>query len=127
MFGSPLRRDILQRCVEYHRAKRRKGFFSTTLIFLYLFLTFKWVFVVGPGTFKAKDRSEVSGSGKKMWRQKGTGRARVGDKRPPHWRGGGVAHGPVVRAFEKGLQKKVARCFIVLSNTCCVFERWLVG
>ncbi|MCA8938474.1 MAG: 50S ribosomal protein L4, partial [Planctomycetes bacterium] len=46
------------------------------------------------GTHSTKTRSEVSGSRRKMWKQKGTGRARAGDKRPPHWRGGGMAHGP---------------------------------
>jgi large subunit ribosomal protein L4 len=55
------------------------------------------------GTHKTKTRSEVSGSGKKLWRQKGTGRARTGDIRNPKWRKGGTVHGPVVRSHEKGL------------------------
>ena len=46
------------------------------------------------GTHKAKTRAEVAGGGAKPWRQKGTGRARQGSTRAPHWRGGGVAHGP---------------------------------
>jgi large subunit ribosomal protein L4 len=55
------------------------------------------------GTHKTKDRSEVSGSGKKLWRQKGTGRARTGDIRNPKWRKGGTVHGPVVRSHAKDL------------------------
>lgn len=55
------------------------------------------------GTHKTKTRSEVSGSGKKLWRQKGTGRARTGDIRNPKWRKGGTVHGPVPRSYEKHL------------------------
>jgi len=52
------------------------------------------------GTHKTKTRGEVQGSGRKLWRQKGTGRARVGDIRRPLWRKGGVAHGPRPRSYE---------------------------
>src|SRR5436305_5028838 len=55
------------------------------------------------GTHKVKTRAEVSGSGKKLWRQKGTGRARTGDIRNPKWRKGGTVHGPVPRSYEKSL------------------------
>jgi len=55
------------------------------------------------GTHKTKDRSEVRGSGRKVWRQKGTGRARVGDRRTPLWRSGGTVHGPQPRSYEMGL------------------------
>jgi large subunit ribosomal protein L4 len=55
------------------------------------------------GTHKVKTRAEVSGSGKKLWRQKGTGRARVGDIRNPKWRHGGIVHGPVPHSHEKHL------------------------
>jgi len=55
------------------------------------------------GTHKTKDRSEVSGSGKKLWRQKGTGRARTADVRNPKWRKGGTVHGPVPRSHAKDL------------------------
>jgi large subunit ribosomal protein L4 len=55
------------------------------------------------GTHKAKGRSDVSGSGRKLWRQKGTGRARVGSIRSPLWRKGGVVHGPQPRSYETGL------------------------
>jgi len=59
------------------------------------------------GTAHAKTRAEVSGSGRKAWRQKGTGRARVGDRRPPHWVGGGVAAGPRMRAHRQRLPRRV--------------------
>src|SRR5580658_9755976 len=52
------------------------------------------------GTHKTKDKSEVSGSGKKLWKQKGTGRARVGSIRSPLWRKGGTVHGPVPRSYD---------------------------
>lgn len=55
------------------------------------------------GTHKVKTRAEVSGSGKKLWRQKGTGRARTGDIRNPKWRHGGTVHGPVPHGYEKHL------------------------
>jgi large subunit ribosomal protein L4 len=55
------------------------------------------------GTHKTKTRAEVSGSGKKLWRQKGTGRARTGDIRNPKWRGGGTVHGPVPHSHDKHL------------------------
>jgi large subunit ribosomal protein L4 len=55
------------------------------------------------GTHKVKTRAEVSGSGKKLWRQKGTGRARVGDIRNPKWRHGGTVHGPVPHGHGKSL------------------------
>ncbi|HSL82241.1 MAG TPA: 50S ribosomal protein L4 [Thermoanaerobaculia bacterium] len=53
------------------------------------------------GTHKVKNRNEVSGGGKKPWRQKGTGRARVGSNRSPLWRTGGTVHGPQPRSYEK--------------------------
>jgi large subunit ribosomal protein L4 len=59
------------------------------------------------GTHKTKDKSEVSGSGKKLWKQKGTGRARIGSIRSPLWRHGGTVHGPVPRSYEYALPKKV--------------------
>ena len=61
------------------------------------------------GTQKAKTRSEVSGGGRKPWRQKGTGRARQGSTRSPQWTHGGVALGPKPRTYKTDLNKKVKR------------------
>ena len=55
------------------------------------------------GTHKTKTRSEVSGAGKKLWKQKGTGRARIGSIRSPLWRKGGTVHGPVPRDYSQDL------------------------
>jgi large subunit ribosomal protein L4 len=59
------------------------------------------------GTHKTKNRANVSGSGKKPWRQKGTGRARVGEIRNPLWRKGGTVFGPQPRSYDFQLSKKV--------------------
>src|SRR5579864_5219879 len=59
------------------------------------------------GTHKTKVRSEVSGSGKKLWKQKGTGRARMGSIRSPLWRHGGTVHGPVPRDYSYKLPRKM--------------------
>ncbi len=61
------------------------------------------------GTANTKTRSEVAGSGKKPWRQKGTGRARAGSLRSPLWRGGGITHGPRPRDFSKKVGRKSAQ------------------
>jgi large subunit ribosomal protein L4 len=58
------------------------------------------------GTHKTKSRGDVSGSGKKPWKQKGTGRARVGDKRTPLWRHGGTVFGPTPRDYSYDMPKK---------------------
>ena len=60
------------------------------------------------GTHKTKVRAEVAGSGKKLWKQKGTGRARVGSVRSPLWRHGGTVHGPVPRDYSYKLPRKMA-------------------
>lgn len=83
VFGVPARPDILNRVVSWQLAKRRSG------------------------THKVKQRSEIVGSTQKIWRQKGTGRARHGNRKAPQFRGGGVAFGPVVRSHESKLPKKV--------------------
>ena len=61
------------------------------------------------GTQSTKTRSEVSGGGKKPWRQKGTGRARQGSTRAPQWTHGGIAHGPKPREYGFSINKKVRR------------------
>jgi len=61
------------------------------------------------GTHKTKTRSEVAGGGRKPWRQKGTGRARVGSIRSPIWVGGGAAHKPQPRSYSKRMPRKMRR------------------
>ncbi len=61
------------------------------------------------GTHKVKTRGEVSGGGRKPWRQKGTGRARQGSIRAPHWRGGGIVFGPTPRSYEQKMPRKMRR------------------
>jgi len=85
VFGLPVRSDILARVVNWQLAKRRAG------------------------THKAKGISDISGTTKKPYKQKGTGRARQGSLRSPQFRGGAVIFGPVVRSHAFALQKKVRR------------------
>ena len=85
IFGLPVREDILHRMVNWQLAKRRSG------------------------NHKTKQRSEIRGSTAKPFRQKGTGRARQGDKKAPHMRGGGVAFGPTVRDHSHSLPKRIRR------------------
>src|SRR5258708_19820123 len=59
------------------------------------------------GTHKVKEKSEVSGAGRKLWKQKGTGRARVGSIRSPLWRHGGTVHGPRPRSYSYDMPKKM--------------------
>lgn len=61
------------------------------------------------GTADTKTRSEVSGGGRKPWRQKGTGRARQGSTRAPHWKGGGVVFGPHPRSYAQKMPRKMRR------------------
>jgi large subunit ribosomal protein L4 len=85
VFGVKVRPDILARVVNWQLAKRRAG------------------------THKTKGISEISGTTRKPYKQKGTGRARQGSLRSPQFRGGAVIFGPVVRSHEFSLQKKVRR------------------
>lgn len=61
------------------------------------------------GTHKTKTRGEVRGGGRKPWRQKGTGRARQGSIRAPHWRGGGAVFGPTPRSYKQKMPRKMRR------------------
>jgi large subunit ribosomal protein L4 len=83
IFGLEPREDLIQRCVNWQLAKRQRG------------------------THKAKGRAEIWRTGKKMYRQKGTGGARHGSARVPQFRGGGRAFGPLVRSHAHDLPKKV--------------------
>ena len=83
IFGLEPRKDIIQRCVQWQLNKRQAG------------------------THKTKGRAEIWRTGKKMYRQKGTGGARHGSARVPQFRGGGRAFGPVVRSHATDLPKKV--------------------
>ncbi len=85
VFGATLRKDILARMIAYQLAKRRAG------------------------THKTKTVSEISGTTKKPWKQKGTGRARAGSLRSPQFRGGATIFGPVVRSHALDLPKKVRK------------------
>ncbi|MFN8011817.1 MAG: 50S ribosomal protein L4 [Holophagaceae bacterium] len=83
------------------------------------------------GTAKTKDKSEVSGSGKKLWKQKGTGRARVGSVRSPLWRHGGTVHGPHPRSYDYAFPKKARRSALrnalsakLASGQLMVVESW---
>ena len=83
VFGAPVNDALLYEAVRHHMACQRAGTAST------------------------KTRHEVSGSGKKLWRQKGTGRARMGSIRSPLWRHGGTTHGPQPRDYSYKLPRKM--------------------
>lgn len=85
VFGVEVRQDILHQMVNYQLAKRRAG------------------------THKVQTREDVTGTGAKPWKQKGTGRARAGDLKRPQDVGGAVVHGPVVRSHATALPKKVRK------------------
>ncbi len=85
IFGAEVKPHLFYAVVRYQLAKRRAG------------------------THSSKTRAQVSGGGKKPYRQKGTGRARQGTTRAVHWRGGGVVHGPHPRSHAHKLPKKVRR------------------
>ena len=78
------------------------------------------------GTQSTLTRSEVSGGGKKPWRQKGTGRARQGSTRAPQWYHGGIAHGPKPRDYKKEVNKKVRRLAIKSALSAKVADNELI-
>ena len=83
VFSAPVNEALIYEAVRHYQASRRSG------------------------TAKTKVRREVSGSGKKLWKQKGTGRARLGSTRSPLWRHGGTSHGPVPRDYSYKLPRKM--------------------
>lgn len=83
VFGAEVNESLLYESVRHYLACRRRG------------------------TAKTKTRAEVSGSGRKLWRQKGTGRARMGSIRSPLWRKGGTVHGPQPRDYSYRLPRKM--------------------
>jgi large subunit ribosomal protein L4 len=83
VFAAPVKEALLYEAVRNHLAGQRRG------------------------TAKTKVRREVAGSGKKLWKQKGTGRARMGSIRSPLWRHGGTVHGPVPRDYSYKLPRKM--------------------
>lgn len=91
IFGVEIKPYLLHEVVVWQRACRRSGTAST------------------------KTRGEVSGSSRKPWRQKGTGRARVGSTRSPLWRGGGTVFGPKPRSYAYTLPKKVRRAALKMA------------
>ncbi len=91
VFGVEIRQDILHRMVNYQLAKRRSG------------------------NHKAKQRHEITGTGKKPWAQKGTGRARAGDLKRNIDRGGAAVHGPVVRSHAIELPKKIRQLALKIA------------
>ncbi len=78
------------------------------------------------GTHKTKNRREVSGGGKKPFRQKGTGGARQGSRRAPHFVGGGVAFGTTPRSYVQGVNKKVRRVGLISALSLRASEKKLV-
>ena len=78
------------------------------------------------GTQKAKTRSEVSGGGRKPWRQKGTGHARQGSTRSPQWKGGGVVFAPVPRDYSFKMNKKEKRAALKSALTSSVLDDKLI-
>lgn len=83
VFAAPVNEALLYEAVRHHLASRRSG------------------------AAKTKTRHEVAGSGKKLWKQKGTGRARMGSIRSPLWRHGGTVHGPQPRSYAYRLPRKM--------------------
>src|ERR1700716_1817693 len=79
------------------------------------------------GTHKTKDKSEVSGAGRKLWKQKGTGRARVGSIRSPLWRHGGTVHGPRPRDYSYALPKKMLLGALRSALSAKLAEQKLTG
>ncbi|NBH26028.1 50S ribosomal protein L4 [Lachnospiraceae bacterium] len=102
VFGAPVNEHLVHMAVVQHLANKRQG------------------------TQKAKTRSEVSGGGRKPWRQKGTGHARQGSTRAPQWKGGGVVFAPVPRDYSFKLNKKEKRAALKSALTSRVQDSKLI-
>ena len=102
VFGLPVRADILHRVVRWQLAKRRAGTHST------------------------RGMAEIKGTGRKPWKQKGTGRARAGNLKAPQMRGGGVAFGPKPRSHAHALPKKVRKLGLKMALSAKQAEGRLV-
>ncbi|MBT8340736.1 MAG: 50S ribosomal protein L4 [Desulfatitalea sp.] len=98
VFDVPVKTAVLHQVVKAQLAKRRAG------------------------TAKVKNRSDITGSTRKLYRQKGTGRARRGDIKSPLLRGGGVVFGPHPRSYEQKVTKKVRRLALKMALTCKLKE-----
>lgn len=102
VFGAEVNRDVIYEVVRMQMAARRQG------------------------THDTKERGEISGGGKKPWRQKGTGRARAGTTRSPLWRGGGTVFGPTPRDYAFSVPKKVRRLALISALSLKVREEKLL-
>ncbi len=102
VFGAPVNEHLVHMAVVQQLANKRQG------------------------TQKAKTRSEVSGGGRKPWRQKGTGHARQGSTRAPQWKGGGVVFAPVPRDYSFKLNKKEKRAALKSALTSRVQDSKLI-
>jgi len=103
VFCAPIRKDLMHQMLLYQLARKRQGNAAT------------------------KTRSEVSGGGRKPWRQKGTGRARQGSIRAPHWRSGGIVFGPHPRKYAFKLTRKVRRMALKSAISCKFRENGILA
>jgi large subunit ribosomal protein L4 len=102
IFGAPVRKDLMHQALVYQQAGAHLG------------------------THKTKGRGEVSGGGRKPWKQKGTGRARQGSTRSPQWRGGGKVHTPVPRDYSLKMPRQMRRAALRSALSAKMSEKALV-
>jgi large subunit ribosomal protein L4 len=102
IFAVPINDDVLHQAIVRHMANQRGG------------------------TAAAKTRGDVRGGGRKPWRQKGTGRARVGSIRSPLWRGGGIVFGPRPRSYKQSMPRKMRRLALKSALSALAGEGGLI-
>jgi large subunit ribosomal protein L4 len=102
IFGAPVRKDLMHQALVYQQAGAHLG------------------------THKTKGRGEVSGGGRKPWKQKGTGRARQGSTRAPQWRGGGKVHTPIPRDYSVKMPRQMRRAALRSALSAKMSEKALV-